>query len=194
MLAKAMDCSVTAVEMHPPFLDELRVMAERDGLADRIATVHADMADPPFPDQSFDLIWSEAAIYNIGFEAGLKRWRRLLPTGGHVAVSEVSWLVESPPSRATEFWKKEYPAITSVEDNVSKLRPAGFEAVGHFTLPATDWDNCYVPLEVYLRDFRTLHATNDEAQSLADSLQREIDVWRECGTSFGYVFYLGRAI
>jgi len=90
VLAKAIDCAVTAVEIHQSFLDELQTIATRDGLADRITPIRADMADPPFPEQSFDLIWSEGAIYNIGFEEGLKRWRRLVPTGGHVAVTEAT--------------------------------------------------------------------------------------------------------
>ena len=194
VLAQAMNCTVTAVEVHQPFLDELQAIAERDGLANCISTVRADMANPPFPDQSFDLIWSEGAIYNIGFEEGLKRWRRLLPTGGYVAVSEVTWLTQNPPRRAVEFWQAEYPAITTIDDNLSKVRSAGFEAVGHFVLPTQDWENYYGPLEEHLATFRSKHSANGEAQSLVGSVQHEIDVWRECGSSYSYVFYLSKAI
>jgi SAM-dependent methyltransferase len=194
VLAQAMECSVTAVEIHQPFLDELQAIAERDGLADRILTVRADMADPPFPDQAFDLIWSEAAIYNIGFEEGLKRWRRLVPIGGYVVVSEVTWLAHDPPHKAMEFWQAEYPAMTTIDDNLSKVRSTGFEAIGHLVLPTQDWENYFGPLESRLANFRSEHSASAEAQSLADSLQQEIDVWRECGSSYGYVFYLGRAI
>ena len=45
VLAKAMDCTVTAVEVHQPFLNELRAIAARDGLADRITTVEALLKD-----------------------------------------------------------------------------------------------------------------------------------------------------
>lgn len=140
-LARSMPCSVTAVDIYPPFLRELDTVAAREGLSDRITTVQADMSDPPFPDDSFDLIWSEGAIYNIGFQQGLTRWRRLLRAGGFVAVTEATWLYETPPQQAVDFWRSGYPAMTNIDDNMTKLRSAGFEPVGHFVLPSEDWQN-----------------------------------------------------
>ena len=191
-LAGSIECHVTAVDNHQPFLDELQSLAVREEWADRIEIVQADMADPPFPDSSFDLIWSEAAIYNVGFETGLKSWRRLLREGGRFAVSEVSWLKSSPPPEVAEFWQAEYPAITSIDANLNKVCSAGYEEVGHFVQPAQDWENYYGPLQENLTMFRSQHATNQEAQTFADSVQQEIDIWREFGECYGYVFYLGR--
>ena len=194
VLARATQGNVTAVEIHQPFLNQLEAQAATEGLTEKIKTVEADMADPPFPDSSFDLVWSEAAIYNVGFEQGLKRWRRLLRAGGFIAVSEVSWLSEAPPRRALDFWTAEYPAMTSIEENVSTLRSAGFEPVGHFILPPEDWESYYGPLQEQLAIFRSEESGNADAQAFADSLQREIDVWKGHGDSFGYVFYLGKAV
>jgi ubiquinone/menaquinone biosynthesis C-methylase UbiE len=194
VLAKSMKCTLSAVEIHRPFLDQLQALAARDGVSEQITPVQADMADPPFPDQSFDLIWSEAAIYNIGFEKGLRRWRRLVPSGGYVAVTEVAWLTPRPPEKARDFWQAEYPAITSIEENLINVRSAGFEPVGHFVLPSKDWEDYYTPLEKHLATFRTTNQADEVAQSLADSLQHEVDLWRECGSSFGYVFYVAKAI
>jgi len=193
VLAKATQGSVTAVDIHQPFLGETDTHAVREGLADQIETVRADMGDPPFLDDSFDLVWSEGAIYNIGFEEGLRRWRRLLPSGGLVAVTEITWLSEAPPRKAVDFWT-EYPAMTNIDDNLSKVRSADFEPMGHFVLPSEAWENYYGPLQEQLVSFRSKHSENAEAQTLSDSVQREIEVWKECGSSYGYVFYLGRAI
>lgn len=192
-LARATQGHVTAMDIHEPFLKQLAARAVLEGLSDRITTVRADMADPPFPDGSFELVWSEGAVYLAGFEQGLKRWRRLLRTGGFMAVSELSWLCEVPPRRAADFWATEYPAMTSVEDNLAKVRAADFEPVGHFVLPSGDWENYYGPVQDQLAVFRSKNPDSGEAQAFADSLQREIDVWKECGGSYGYVFYLGRA-
>jgi ubiquinone/menaquinone biosynthesis C-methylase UbiE len=194
VLAKATQGIVTGAEIHQPFLQQLEAAAAREGLTERIRTVEADMADPPFPDSSFDLVWSEGAVYNIGFPQGLKRWRRLLRTGGFIAVTEVSWLCEAPSREAVDFWTTEYPAMTSIEDNLTEVRSAGFEPVGHFVLPSEDWENYYVPLKDRLAVFRSENSDNAEAQAFADSLQREIDVWKRYGSSYGYVFYLGRAV
>jgi SAM-dependent methyltransferase len=150
------------------------------------------MAAPPFPDGSFDLVWSEGAIYLVGFEAGLRRWRRLLRPGGYVAVTEAAWLVAQPAQEAVDFWTAEYPAITTIERNLATIRSAGFEPVDPFVLPAEDWSNYYEPLQEELDAFRARGNDDPHAQSFADDLQREIDLWHKCGDSYGYVFYIGR--
>jgi SAM-dependent methyltransferase len=193
VLAQATYGIVTAVDVYPPYLQELEAIAANEAMTERIRTVAADMADPPFPDGSFDLVWSEGAIYQMGFVEGLTRWRRLLRAGGFVAVTELSWLVKTPPRKAVEFWQTEYPAMSSIEDNQASLRAAGFEPVGHFTLPFEDWENYYGPLRDQLVVFRAEHSENSQAQAFADSMQQEIDIWNECSDYYGYVFYLGKA-
>ena len=192
VLAEA-GAGVTAVDIYQPFLDRLEAWAAKAGLAGRVTTVCGDMADPPFSDGSFDVVWSEGAIYLIGFEAGLKRWRRLLRPGGRLAVTEAAWLCENPPTEASAFWEAGYPAITSIEENMKMVRSAGFEPVDRFVLPREDWSDYYEPLRKQLDVFRKEHGQNHDAQAFADDLQREVDVWRECGDSYGYVFCLARA-
>ncbi|QDV50066.1 class I SAM-dependent methyltransferase [Gimesia fumaroli] len=192
-LARSLDCSVIAVEIHQPFLDELAAIAVREGLADRIKTVQADMGIPPFPNGSFDVIWSEAAIYNVGFKRGLQLWKPLLRSGGYIVVSEVVWLTSAPPSKAKEFWEAEYPMMTMVEQNINTMSELGYDPVGHFILPLEDWQNYYDPLQEHVDEFRLMHSANAAAQNLADCLQSEIDLWKECGSSFGYCFFIGRS-
>jgi hypothetical protein len=91
-----------------------------------------------------------------------------------------------------DFWTAEYPAITNVNGNLASVRAAGFEPLDHFVMPADDWSGYYEPLKDQLRRFRTQHTADDDAQAFADSLQREIDMWNECGDSYGYVFFLAR--
>jgi SAM-dependent methyltransferase len=193
-LARSIPCHITAVDIHQPFLDELERHAVRESVIDRITTLKADMGNPPFPDESFHVVWSEGAIYNIGFEQGLSRWRRLLPTGGYVVVSEAVWLSEKPPQRAKEFWDAEYPAMTSVEENLRKFSVTGFRPVGHFILPPTDWEMYYLPLQGHLAEFRERQLENAATDSLVRSVQREIDIWKEFGTTFSYAFFVGRAL
>jgi hypothetical protein len=59
VLARASQGSIAALDIYQPFLNQLEAQAARGGLADRIKTVQADMAAPPFPGGSFDLVWSE---------------------------------------------------------------------------------------------------------------------------------------
>ena len=73
-LAGELDCTITAIDIHAPFLKEVEERADRLGLSHRISTLQADMANPPLSAGSVDLIWSEGAVYNLGFERGLKLW------------------------------------------------------------------------------------------------------------------------
>ncbi|TWU62633.1 Demethylrebeccamycin-D-glucose O-methyltransferase [Crateriforma conspicua] len=192
-LARSLDCELTAVEIHQPFLDILEANAAKQGVGDRIKTVHADMREPPFPEKSFDVIWSEATIYNVGFEQGLRLWKPLLRAGGYIVVSEVAWLTQQPPQMASEFWNSDYPSMTTVNVNLATLRAVGFNPVDHFVLSPSEWQNYYGPLQEHVTAYRSSHAENRATQALADSLQNEIDMWKECGDSFGYCFFIGRA-
>jgi ubiquinone/menaquinone biosynthesis C-methylase UbiE len=118
VLARETAGHVTAVDRHQPFLDELDRRAARNGLTDRITTLKASMSALDFPDATFDLIWSEAAIYIMGFAEGLGAWKRLLKRNGAIAVTEISWLQPNIPEEAARFWRQGYPAMTDVDTNL----------------------------------------------------------------------------
>lgn len=73
VLAQDTGAHVTAVDIHPPFLAALRARAGALGLADRITTVSAEMANTTSLGTGFDLVWAEGSAYSIGFENAL--WR-----------------------------------------------------------------------------------------------------------------------
>ena len=54
----------------------------------------------PFHREELDLIWSEGAIYNIGFERGLKEWKEFLKPGGYVAISEARVEIQATKVRS----------------------------------------------------------------------------------------------
>lgn len=84
------------------------------------------MDNLPFQNEELDLIWSEGAIYNIGFNHGLNEWRKFLKRGGYIAVSEASWLTEERPSEIDEFWKDAYPEMDTIPIKVDQLQKAGY--------------------------------------------------------------------
>ena len=81
VLAKELDAEITAVDIFPDFLTELnRRVRERSLL--NITTLAASFDELNFEPHSLDAIWSEGAIYNLGFEAGVQAWRELLAPAG----------------------------------------------------------------------------------------------------------------
>jgi SAM-dependent methyltransferase len=191
VLADALRAKVIAVDNHQPFLDQLRASARERGLEELIEARCADMASPGVPAGSVDLLWSEGAVYLLGFEAGLRLWRPLLAPGGCLAASECSWLCADPPAEAAAFFREGYPGMAGIQENVGRSRAAGFDLIDHFTLPPEAWwDEYYAPLEQ--RMARLAPAADPELAAVVDETRREIELCRRYGDSDGYVFYLLR--
>ena len=74
ILANNTAAQITAVDMLPQFLETLMKKAKENNLLDRITAKEMLMDNLTFDKNSFDVIWSEGAIYNIGFEKGLSLW------------------------------------------------------------------------------------------------------------------------
>ncbi|HZH26378.1 MAG TPA: class I SAM-dependent methyltransferase [Azospirillaceae bacterium] len=193
VLARGTGGHVTAVDVDPAGLSRLADAAADLGLADRIATRQADMRALPFPPGSFDLIWSEGAAYIMGFAAALAAWRPLLETGGAMAVTELTWLVDRPPAPAAAFWAANHPAMATVGENCAAAEAAGYRIVETFALPASAWwDEYYDPLSVRVAGMRRSHGGDTAWVRLLDAIDAEVDLYRRYAEAYGYVFYLLR--
>jgi ubiquinone/menaquinone biosynthesis C-methylase UbiE len=181
--------TVTAVDNHAPFLESLQREAARRGLADRVTTVCASMDALDFPDDRFDLIWSEGAIYIIGFQRGITEWRRLIRPAGALVCSEVCWFTDTPSPEPAAFWQSEYPGIAPVAVNLQQIEVAGYLRCDHFLLPSSDWERYYEPVQANLHRMRTTYGDNATAGEVIAAMQREIDVFGAHGSEYGYVFF-----
>jgi SAM-dependent methyltransferase len=194
VIAEHSHARVTAIERHRPYVTELTARAQARALADRVDARVGNMCALDFASGSFDLIWCEGAIYIPGFEHGLRLWRPLLAPGGCIAVTEVCWTKPDPPAECTAFWAREYAAIRDVPALLQAIAACGYETIGHFALPSSAWwDEYYRPLQRHVESFRARHRGESDAEELAVSVQREIDVWRAYGDFYGYEFFVMRA-
>lgn len=192
-LARAIKGRVTALDLHEPFLAQLRKRAEEESLSSRIDARKGDMAALEFAASSFDLIWSEGAIYNMGFEHGLDEWRRYLKPGGYIAVSELCWLRENPPEELAAYWAYDYPAMKDKAANLAIIDGLGYELAGHFTLPEECWrDEYYGPLGKRIATLRAAHSGDAEALSALELCQKEIDLYERYSAYYGYEFFVMR--
>ena len=194
VLAESSPSRIVAIDNHPPFIDALTRKARELNIAHRLQARVADMRRLDFPDGSFELIWCEGAIYNMGVETALRAWRRLLRRKGHVAFTEVCWRKPEPPAPCVAFWNREYPAIRDTAALLEAIGTCGYETVGHFPLPASAWwDDYYRPLQDNVTAFRKRHHDTPGAQELADHCQSEIDTWHAYSDFYGYEFFVLRA-
>jgi len=192
-LARATGGHVTAVDLEPAFLRELLRRAREAGLASRIATRRASLDALDLPDASFDLAWSEGALYAVGFERALRSVRRLLRPGATLAATELAWLVDDPPPAARAFWRDAYPAMSSRAQILRAIESAGYAPLADFVLPDADWwQGYYAELEPRIARLRTQVGGDAAARAALDAAQREIDLRRECPDAYGYVFTVMR--
>ena len=80
--------------------------------------------------------------------------------------------------------------MQSLEANQRAVSEAGYTLLGSFVLPEREWwDDYYSPFEQRLRALRL--EREDEAWTAAlGAHETELAVVRDCGGSFGYVFYV----
>lgn len=190
-LASSTEARIVALDVHPPFLAILDHNVRAKSLGDRVITQLGDMNDLPFGDQSFDVVWSEGAIFIMGFSKGLAAWRRLLVPGGYLVLSEFCWPRSDPPAEVREMFMDGDADVGSVDDRRRAIAQEGYRLLGDFELPAAAWwDSYYVPLAKALDRFRDAHAGDPEALDVAARSQREIDAYRRYPEHFGYVFFV----
>lgn len=190
-LAKNIDGDILAVDNHQPFLDELERRAEKAGVSGKIRASLGDMCNLGLEDGSFDLIWSEGAIFVIGFREGLSAFRSLLVPGGVMGLTELCWFKPDPPEECRKFFADAYPPMTDIDTNLKTVKECGYEVVGHFTLPESAWlESFYDPLEARVKSFRKKYGEDPERMELIDLVQMEVDMYRKYSDYYGYAFYL----
>jgi len=190
-LAEATGGNITAFDYFPQFLDQLKTSAAERGIHGRINTVQGDMNNLPFEPGSFDLIWSEGAIYIMGFTRGLKTLKSFVKAGGHVAVSEAVWLKPDPPEEVLKFWE-EYPEIDTVEEKIKVINELCYTYVGNFVLPHESWSKDYYDHLERRADLleENWKAEPEEVQRIIQEARNEIKVFREYHDYYGYCFFV----
>ncbi|WP_197469171.1 class I SAM-dependent methyltransferase [Oleiphilus sp. HI0125] len=136
VLADTLDCDITSVDFLQAFLGVLNDRASEAEFASRISTLCASMDDLPFEVNSYDVLWSEGAIYNIGFAKGIQEWKAYLKQGGVLVVSEVTWTTDERPQELEDYWEAAYPEIDTASNKMKVLERAGYQPLGYFTLLA----------------------------------------------------------
>lgn len=150
------------------------------------------MDNLPFKKGELDLIWSEGAIYNIGFERGLHEWRKFLKTGGYIVASEISWFTEDRPAEIDAFWMDAYPEIDTIPNKVAQMQKAGYIPVATFILPEICWTKYFYEPQVEVEKvFLEQNIGNQSAIDFIENQRHETRLYYKYKEYYGYVFYIG---
>ncbi len=198
VLAQALPhARVLAVDFLEDFLRRLEKSLHDDEalsmLAPRITTLHADMANHNLAPDSFHMIWSEGAIYNMGFEAGIAAWRPLLKEKGLLVVSEITWLTHKRPQELQSYWDNIYPEIAGAAVKIQQLEQQGYMVKGYFPLAPSCWlDNYYTPQAQMQEAFLARHGHGEMATAFVHEQREEARLYARYHEFYGYGMYVAQ--
>ena len=89
-LASLFGCNVTVVDLTEEYCRVGEMLTARIGLSDRVRHHHGNALALPFPDGSFDVVWTQHSTMNIEHKAKLyAEFRRVLRREGRYALHEI---------------------------------------------------------------------------------------------------------
>ena len=195
ILAQHLAGEIIGLDLFPDFINVFNENAQKHHVGNRVKGVVGSMDELPFEKESFDLIWSEGAIDNIGFEKGLVHWYGFLKKNGYVVVSCPSWLTEEHPAVIEKFWSDAGSGLDSIEHNIEVLQKSGYQFIAAFALPETCWtDNYFTPREIVLKELLIKYPGNETVEVYVAANRDEVELYAKYKQHYGYVFYIGKKI
>ncbi len=190
-LARLSGGEVVGLDIHRPSLERLQKRTDEAGLADRVRVKACSMLEMDFPDEMFDIIWSEGSIHIVGFEQGLRAWRRFVKPAGFLVVHEGIRPQGELPPELRERWHGAYQNIKTAGEYLEAIVARGYVLVGQFRVPADVWwSEYFAPLAECIRTLRERHADDAEACAVLNQEEAEIGLFKKYPDWYGSSFFV----
>jgi len=158
-LARLSQGELIGIDIDQPALDKFTRKIREAGLNDRVQAVNCSIFDMEFPDESFDIIWAEGSIHVIGFERGLKEWKRFLKPNGFIVVHDEKG---------------------NITEKLAQISSCGYDLLGYFVLNEDTWrDEYFAPLEKLIGSTRTKRPADPRVLEALQNAQWEIDMFKK---------------
>jgi len=127
-----------------------------------------------FQKESFDIIWSEGSIFAIGFNKGLREWRKFLKNNGFLVVHD---------------------EIKGMDNKLNMIIEAGYILINHFILSEDVWWTEYFShLEKSVLDLKNKYLNNKKIEKILKKEKNEIDMFKRNPKDFCSVFYIMKKV
>jgi len=160
-LAKLSNGHITAIDIDVPSLVLLQRKIKEQDLSYRFSILKVAMADLPYLGKTYDIIWSEGSIYVIGFENGIREWKKILNKDGFLVVHDEN---------------------DHLETKEQIIKKHGYKIIGQFEVPHEEWEERYYKPLLEIMSKRKI----SESENMA--LRKEIDTFKR--TKMGSVFFI----
>ena len=169
-LARLSRGEVIGIDIDQAALDKFSGRIKEAGLAARVKAIQRSLLNMDFAAESFDIIWCEGAVYPVGFERGLREWKRFLKPGGFLVVHDEQG---------------------NIAEKLEQISRCGYELLGHFTLSEDVWwKDYFAPLENWIARSRARPADHPAVLEELRQAQREMEMFKahpECNRSVCFV-------
>lgn len=157
-LARLGQGEVIGIDVDQSALDKLARKIREAGLADRVRAVNCSILAMPFPDESFDIVWSEGSIFVIGFNRGIQEWKRLLKPGGFMVIHDERG---------------------NVAEKLQQISRCDYKLLGYFTLGQEAWwTEYFAPLERLVAKSQKNCARDRHTLEELNQARSELDMFR----------------
>ena len=173
-LAKLSGGEVTGIDIDQSCIEEFNRKIKKENLGNRVKALNLSLSEMKVPDETFDVIWSEGIVGNIGFETSLKEWFRLIKHGGYVVI---------------------HYQVSRVADVLPRIPQLGYSLTDTVALPEDAWwTEFYKYIEEKMDMLLKKYANNSNALKLINQYKTEMDMVRKHLSNFSCAFYIMKKI
>jgi ubiquinone/menaquinone biosynthesis C-methylase UbiE len=173
-LAKLSAGEVIGIDIDQSCLDEFNRKIKEEELSNRVKAIDLSLFEMKFPDEAFDVVWSEGVIRNIGFERSLKEWRRLLKQNGYLVI---------------------HYQMSRVADALSRIPQHGYKLADTLSLPEDAWwTEFYKPIEEKMDALLHKYENSSGALKLLKQYKSEMDMVKKDPLTFRSAFYIMKKV
>jgi len=157
-LARLGQGEVIGIDIDQSALDKLTKKIREAGFSNRVQAINCSILDMVFPDESFDIVWSEGSIFVIGFNRGIQEWKRFLKPNGFMVIHEEKG---------------------NVEEKLEQISKCGYKLLGYFILSEdTWWTEYFAPLEKLIAKSQTSYTDDPHTLEELNQAQRELEMFK----------------
>lgn len=169
-LARLSDGEIFGIDIDEAALEGFSRKIADAGLQDRAKAVKCSLFDIEFPDESFDIVWAEGVIAIIGFDKGLREWRRLIKPHGYLGIHD---------------------NVDDIQRKTETIPAHGYAIINTFAVPKdTWWDEHYCLLEKRIQKLRNKYRENADVLALLNKEQNEVEMFKNEPRYHGSIFYV----
>jgi ubiquinone/menaquinone biosynthesis C-methylase UbiE len=169
-LVRLCNGNIIALDIDQTKLDIFKKKVKDAGLNNRIQIIKRSLLQLNFPDEYFDIIWTEGSIFVIGFEKGLKEWYHFIKPGGYLVVHD---------------------EIKAMSEKKDIIQQCGYILIDTIVIPEEVWWNVYCePLEKQIMKLMKKYKGNETMTALLQDEQNKIDKFENKPELFTSIFYI----